>query len=279
MKIPHLSASSGKTYDHCCFKFLVEYGLHLSKRISFKESYAASLGTHMHEVFEKIAKGKLTKDNWLAWSKKKQPTLYKLAKIKYPSCEVIADQVETDCINIFNCLFERDPVFNPLESRLKIIGIEHKFKIEVEGVPIKGFIDLIIELDKDTIEVYDYKTGSWSMGYREATKDLQVLMYFVAARHLFPQYKNILVTLDYLQKKPVTVALGEPHYKQAVRRLKSLWRKIGRDENPIRHKECCWVCRSFCDRKLCDKFWAIYLQCDDIDEFEACMEAYINGEI
>jgi hypothetical protein len=145
MEIKHISASSGKTYDHCRFKFLVEYALHLDERISFKENYAANLGSHMHEVFEKIARGDLPKKDWLKWSRKQQPELYKLAQEKYPDCDDIPWQVLTDCQMIFDCLFDRDPVFNPLESKLKILGIEHKFEGKIAGVPVKGFMYMIIK--------------------------------------------------------------------------------------------------------------------------------------
>jgi hypothetical protein len=260
MDIEHLSASSGKTYDQCEFKFLVEYGIGPDLRYSFKENYAASLGSHMHEVFEKIAKGELTPDNWLTWSKARQPKLYELAKVKYPECDCIADQVHVDCLHLFNCLFGRDPIFNPLESGIKILGVEKRFKEKVGGVTIKGFMDLVLELDEDTIEVYDYKTGTWTLSHDQACKDLQVLMYYMAAKILWPQYKNVLVTLDYIQRKPVTVALGHFHEKKAVRKLKSLWRLIKTNKKPKRHKEPIWVCNSFCDREKCDRLWRGYVR-------------------
>jgi ATP-dependent helicase/DNAse subunit B len=279
MEIEHLSASSGKTYDHCEFKFLVEHGFGPDLRFSFKENYAAKLGSHMHTIFEKIAKKELTAQDWIPWSKEHEPELYALAKVKHPECEDIKDQVHLDCIRLFNCLFDRDPIFNPLESGMKIIGIEKRFKEVFHGVTIKGFMDLVIELDKDTIEVYDWKTGTWALSCADAYKDLQVLMYYVAAKLLWPQYKNVLVTLDYIQRKPVTVALGDLHVKKAIRKLKALWRLIKANKKPKRHKEPIWVCNSFCDREECDRLWGAYVRCGkNLKRFREFMEAELNAE-
>jgi len=279
MDIEHISASSGKTYDQCEFKFFLEYGLGPDMRFNFKETYAAKLGSHMHEIFEKIAKKDLTQETWEEWSKKQESSLYALAKVKYPECENIAEQVHLDCFGLFRCLFGRDPIFNPLESGIKIIGIEQRFKETFKGVVIKGFIDLVLEWDKDTIEVYDYKTGSWTLSYSDACKDLQVLMYYIAAKLLWPQYKNVLVTLDYLQRKPLTVALGELHVEKATRKLKALWRLIKANNKPKRHKEPIWICNAFCDRTKCDRLWAAYVQCGkNIKRFRKFMERELNVE-
>jgi hypothetical protein len=138
-------------------------------------------------------------------------------------------------------------------------------------------MDLVLKLDEETIEVYDYKTGSWTLSYKEAEKDLQVLMYFLAAKEEWPQFKNVLVTLDYLQRKPVTVALGEHHVKKAKRKIQGLWRKIKHDKKPYRHKKPIWTCKSFCDREKCDKFWALFKKAGgDIAKFREYMEYEIQ---
>lgn len=279
MEIPHLSASSGKTYDQCRFKFLVEYALGLSERISFKENYAANLGSHLHEIFEKIAQGTLTKNNWLEWSRPKQPELYTLAQVKHPDCSDIATQVSDDCQRLFDCLFDRDPIFNPLEARHNILGIEYPFLGKLGNVPVKGYMDLVFELDKETLEVYDYKTGTWALSYHEAEKDLQVLMYYLAAKRDFPKYKSVLVTLDYLQRKPVTVALTDNHAKKGMRKIQGLWRKIKHDTKPYRHKEPIWVCNSFCDREKCDRYWCLFKRAGgNISKFRDNMAHEIQAE-
>lgn len=272
MRLGHLSPSSIKCHKDCQFKWLCNY--HLKERIEFRRHYAASLGSHMHEVFEMIAREKLTKDNWAEWSLDKEAKLYADAAVKHPGVENIPGKVTADCKMIFDLLFNRDPIFNPLEAGNKIIGIEKKFEYDVEGTParIKGFIDLVVELDEDTIEVYDWKTGSYAMNYDTARKDPQVLLYFLSARHLFPQYKHVIVTLDYLQKKPVTIPLSDTCIPGIKQSLSKHWRLIKNNNDPRRHEKPIWVCKCFCSREKCDELWSIYQNMGGLYGFTTYMD-------
>jgi hypothetical protein len=231
----------------------------------------------MHEVFEKIAKGELTKDDWEEWSLQEQHCLYDLAAAKFPRVKDVPTKVTADCKEIFDLLFDRDPVFNPLEAGNKIIddGIEHKFEFDVPGTParVKGFIDLLVELDEDTLEVLDWKTGSWTLSYKDARQDPQVLIYYLAARHLFPQYKFVLVTLDYLRRKPVTLPLDDKCIAGTKRSLTKYWRLIKNNNDPKRWETPIWVCDRFCDRAECDKLWDIYVSQGGLEGFTEYMDA------
>ena len=275
MRIGHLSPSSIKCYKQCKFKWCCNY--HLKERIEFRRHYAASLGTHMHTVFEKIAREEFTKYNWLDWSLPEQPKLYDDAAVKCPHSNDIPGKVADDCKRIFNLLFDRDPIFNPLEAGNPIIkdGVEYKFEFDVPDTParIKGFIDLLVELDKDTLEVFDYKTGSYAMNYDAARKDPQVLLYYLAVRHLFPQYKHVIVTLDYLQKKPVTIPLSDNCLPGVKQSLSKYWRLIKNDNDPRRHENPdYWVCKCFCSREKCDELWKIYLSQGGLYGFTTYMD-------
>lgn len=267
MRLEHLSASSIKSWQQCEFKWMLNY--HLKNRISLRENYAAHLGSHMHEIFEKIAKKELTKENWNEWSKQEQPKLYELAAEKYIK-EILPDKVNKDCIELFNCLFRRKPVYNPLENPFAtIIGIEKEFEFDLGITRVKGFMDLVLEIDKETIEVVDYKTGNSKLNMNAAMKDVQVLLYHLAAQYLFPAYKYVLVTLDYLRGAPVTVALQDKHDNSIRRILTSTWHQIRNCKSPDRIKDGDnWVCKYCCDRTKCDEYWNLYLKCDNLNEFE-----------
>lgn len=71
---------------------------------------------------------------------------------------------------------------------------------------LKGTIDLVTELDKDTIEVVDYKSGEskdWNTGlaktYSDLEKDIQLLLYNLAVRQMFPKYKNVITTIFFIR--------------------------------------------------------------------------------
>jgi hypothetical protein len=81
----------------------------------------------------------------------------------------------------------------------KILGIEFPFNLvlgkDINGndVITTGFIDLVTELDSDTIEVIDHKFGSWVPGFDEFSEDIQARLYALISRTLFPQYKEYII--------------------------------------------------------------------------------------
>jgi hypothetical protein len=95
----------------------------------------------------------------------------------------------------------------------KIVGLELKFgyppgdpTVAVStpgGTPLIGAIDKLVELDPSTLVVLDYKTSRTALTDAEATIDEQLSLYALVASILYPQYKNIIIVLDYLRLGPV----------------------------------------------------------------------------
>jgi len=121
----------------------------------------------------------------------------------------------------------------------KMLGVELNFNGQIEGIPLRAFLDLAVEEDSDTVEVVDYKTGR-SMSYAAAYKDPQVRLYGKIISQLFPQYKYVLVTLWFLRKGPVTVPITAEMNELTVKSLKNNWRQIIQNVNPARVKS--WLC-------------------------------------
>jgi RecB family exonuclease len=89
----------------------------------------------------------------------------------------------------------------------KIIGIEDKFgfpgtqDLETStGVKLIGALDKVVELDEDTILIVDYKTSKFVPDAGKLKHDVQLSMYNLAVRRLYPQYKRVILSLDMLRK-------------------------------------------------------------------------------
>lgn len=121
----------------------------------------------------------------------------------------------------------------------KIIGAEVPFDMVVDGVRVRGVIDLVAELDENTLEIIDYKTGK-SMSFDKASKDPQVLTYGAVARKLWPQYKYIMVTLHYLRKYPVSVPLSIEDDVLTIKSLQRAKRRIEENKKPTRVSPSKW---------------------------------------
>lgn len=70
---------------------------------------------------------------------------------------------------------------------------------------LKGTVDLVVLESKEILHIIDLKTGArkdWGTGktkeYEHLEKDFQLRMYYYALRKTYPEYKNILVTIYYI---------------------------------------------------------------------------------
>jgi RecB family exonuclease len=93
----------------------------------------------------------------------------------------------------------------------KIIGLEIKFGFWGEdsgnditselGVPVIGAIDKIEELSEDTIIIIDYKTSKTAPTSSQMRNDVQLSLYDMVARKMYPQYKRVILALDLLKSE------------------------------------------------------------------------------
>jgi RecB family exonuclease len=88
----------------------------------------------------------------------------------------------------------------------KIVGIEDKFGFEgtqtlttKDGVELIGAIDKAIEIDPNTLLIVDYKTSKTIPDGGKLKSDIQLSMYDLVARKLYPQYERIILSLDMLR--------------------------------------------------------------------------------
>lgn len=161
-----------------------------------------------------------------------------------------------------------DTAVKRYEDRYKnnCLATEQKFNIDIgEGIIINGIIDLVFHEDDDTVEIVDYKTGKFTKKYDDLMQDTQAKMYSIAAKHLFPKYKNHLLTFDYFQRAPVTVAFTNVDDEWMKKRIIDWYKKISETEYPRRipinrNGTLFFKCKYMCDREICDCQWDIFNQ-------------------
>lgn len=119
---------------------------------------------------------------------------------------------------------------------------------------LKGTIDLITfnRENSDIIEVIDYKTGkrlNWATGkektYEDLQHDPQLLIYFYALRRIFPQYKQIMMTLVYINDGgPHSVVFDDNNIEEAELLIKKKFEKIRDNKQPELIND--WKCNRLC---------------------------------
>jgi hypothetical protein len=189
------------------------------------------------------------------------------------------------CTWAYKLLEYKSGMFNPLLRN--ILEPEFKFDIEIkekwaeyqQGSPngvikgnfaVKGTLDHISILNKDTIELVDLKTGKPQdfspiipkvKGFNELCSDPQLMMYYWAACKVFPQYKHIIVSIFFSNHGGVYTL---PFTKRDIPRCEELIKNrilaIRNVEKP--HVNLTWKCKNFCqyskpytkDKSYCDFF-------------------------
>lgn len=93
----------------------------------------------------------------------------------------------------------------------KLIGLELKFGFwgsdsgpqitSKYGVPLIGAIDKVEKYNEDTLLVIDYKTSKTAPTPSQLKNDLQLSIYDLVARKIWPSYKRVVLALDLLKSE------------------------------------------------------------------------------
>lgn len=271
MNIKFLRASSINSYKGCEFQFFMEQIL----EIQSKSGKKALLGTIVHHVLELMAKGskvnrtfgiindhvKLLDICWNRYVKENPSMPLKPADKKF--ClqtieKVLGTQYDPRKMKI---------LFTEKQFRIPLIGNGFSYEyydivkgsVEKGNYEIRGTIDLITEVDKDTIEIVDWKTGSrkcWNSGEVKEyeylqSKDIQLRMYDLACSMIFPQYRNRMLTMHFVNDGgPFTVSFDNEQRKETLDMIKTYFHTIKWNQLPARIKDTKaserWKCKSVC---------------------------------
>lgn len=123
----------------------------------------------------------------------------------------------------------------------------------IEGhLAIKGTIDLITQIDDNTYEIVDWKTGrrlDWATGQEKTQekleKDPQLRIYHYAIRQLYPDIENIIVTIYFINDGgPFSVCFDKSDIPETEIMLKEKYEIIKKTQQPKLKKS--WMCSKLC---------------------------------
>lgn len=284
MRIVRCSASAIGMYTNCPFSYFMNYILGMES----KAGKAALQGSIVHQTFEWMLKlkkrGKTNVDPmWLldrAWDEHTAA-----------SPEVAIRRVTTRIDKETGCLKEAadfkkcrtalevvcgNQYYNPYN--LDVVDSERWFALEMPGkewecldadgamhqFAVRGYIDLVHEIDEDTIEIVDWKTGARKSFYTQEPVDENTLMrevqprlYHLAAYFLYPKYKNILITFYYTNDVgPITIALSRDDVAMTIASLHRFFTTAKNDTLVRRSRS--WKCKmcSFERSGMCHRVWS-----------------------
>lgn len=167
-----------------------------------------------------------------------------------------------ESLRLINNVFKQEGELNPLNRN--ILAFEKSFVITLEnGATIKGFIDMITELNETTLAVDDWKFGAWQPPYDEAIRDVQLWIYAIAASILYPKYENFVCTLEYPRYYfsnsksnygTITVVFSKEELEEGKQMIKDAWDYVKTGD--LMERTPTWSCEYICyGKKLCDEKW------------------------
>lgn len=122
---------------------------------------------------------------------------------------------------------------------------------------VKGTVDLATEVNANTLEYIDYKTGArkdWATDGEKTPqklrKDPQLLLYHLALRHDFPQYQHIIMTIFFTKDGgPFSFPFNEQDVVDAKNMIRKRFEKIKSVQRPqllLETGNKPWWCKHVC---------------------------------
>lgn len=139
-----------------------------------------TVGKYRHKVLELYVSGKIKNIKSIA---KQQLVKYGISMDRYMQSDKLFE------------VWTKRPYL-----KYKVLKTEHPFHVILgSGVALRGRIDLLLEINKNTILINDYKTGDFPIYQKYLDSSLQMKNYALAVKKLYPQYKNVICQIDALK--------------------------------------------------------------------------------
>ena len=237
MKVPYLSASRLKLFKDCPQHYLYKYDPTDADTLTIRwreehpsNMQAAKLGTNIHNALEEWRRPNPETGRVRRPIYKKLLALYEIENAKNP----VDFSFYEDGIAMIERWFYDRSAGNP---QFKILQVEQSFgshraphKLS-NGVPVFGFIDLVVEHKNGTIELIDYKSQRAPMHQTEADSNIQAGIYLAVARELWPD-RELMFSFDLLRYGVRTTVWSDAKIESFKNWLKAQYEAIQDTEKP-----------------------------------------------
>ena len=221
--VNYLSYSQLQTFDICPLHYKLKYIL----KIPTPQTSAQSFGTSVHAALRNFYQ------NWQTGKKLKISNVKKIIADAWINEGYSSKTHEKKALEKATKIVTNYLVHN-FDSKHLPLALEYPFNFNLNGIKIAGRIDRIDKLDKNKIEIIDYKTGDNVLTQKKLEEDLQLTFYALAAsevkdKTLGKEPEDILLSLYYLEKDlKLTTTRTEEQLKEAK---KIILEKVAEIEN------------------------------------------------
>ena len=241
-KNQHLSYSRLSRFETCP----LSYRLHYIEKKQAEPGLPLRFGKTIHAVLERLIKEVVDDERTGTLSEERAIELYREAwgAERLTGMDVFAEGL---------AILRRFIAEQGVVDHRDVLAIEKEFRLPVGPFEVLGFIDRVDWLDDETVEVIDYKTNHQLFTRDEVDTSLQMSLYEVAVRRLWPWAKKVKLTFWMLRHgvRQVTTRTEE-QLADALAYVETLGRQTETaTEYPARLNTNC----SYCDhRKQCPAY-------------------------
>lgn len=182
-KNDHLSFSRLTRYESCP----LSYRLHYIDKHQPEPGIALRFGKVIHAVLERLVREAVDDERSGPLSEDRALTVFRDA---WTADGLAGIELFQEGIEILQRFVREQGV---IEHR-DVLAVEKEFRLPVGPFTVLGFIDRVDCVDDETVEVIDYKTNRQLFTRDEVDTSLQMSLYHVAARKLWPWAKKVKLT-------------------------------------------------------------------------------------
>lgn len=182
-KNQHLSYSRLSRFETCP----LSYRLHYIEKKQAEPGLPLRFGKTIHAVLERLIKEVVDDERTGPLSEQRAIELYREAwgAERLTGMDVFAEGL---------AILRRFIAEQGVVDHRDVLAIEKEFRLPVGPFEVLGFIDRVDWIDDETVEVIDYKTNHQLFTRDEVDTSLQMSLYEVAVRRLWPWAKKVKLT-------------------------------------------------------------------------------------
>ena len=182
-KNQHLSYSRLSRFETCP----LSYRLHYIEKKQAEPGLPLRFGKTIHAVLERLIREVVDDERTGPLSEERAIELYREA---WGAEQLTGMDVFAEGLAILRRFIAEQGVVDHRD----VLAIEKEFRLPVGPFEVLGFIDRVDWIDDETVEVIDYKTNHQLFTRDEVDTSLQMSLYEVAARRLWPWAKKVKLT-------------------------------------------------------------------------------------
>ncbi len=182
-KNQHLSYSRLSRFETCP----LSYRLHYIEKKQAEPGLPLRFGKTIHAVLERLIKEVVDDERTGPLSEERAIELYREA---WGAEQLTGMDVFAEGLAILRRFIAEQGVVDHRD----VLAIEKEFRLPVGPFEVLGFIDRVDWIDDETVEVIDYKTNHQLFTRDEVDTSLQMSLYEVAVRRLWPWVKKVKLT-------------------------------------------------------------------------------------